>query len=129
MPKSIQDLIRSKNLTKSDQKLLKQYGINSQNSLNSAIKKLKSKLNPPTSTTIPTITSSNSTSNIEHEASTSKVSEDILWYAKTRGLKECQTTSLVVSGFTKSIIQNLPMEFMVETRNLIREMIDVDGVG
>jgi hypothetical protein len=126
---TIQNLIDSKKLTKVDQKILKKYHIKNQNSLNQAIKFLKSMQNQPISTTIPTIINNNSTSTIEHEASTSKVSDDILWYAKTRGILERQTTSLIVTGFAKSIIQNLPMEFMIETQNLVRDMIDVGGIG
>jgi cell division ATPase FtsA len=129
MSKTIQNLIDSKKLTKADQKTLKKYYIKNQSSLTQAIKFLKSNLEQPVSITIPTIINNNSTSTVEHEASTSKVSDDILWYAKTRGILERQTTSLIVTGFAKNIIQNLPMEFMIETQNLVRDMIDVEGIG
>jgi Fe-S cluster assembly scaffold protein SufB len=131
MPKNcfptIKDLIILKKLSRDDQKIIKQYGIEESDSITKSLKKLKTKLAEPNSTTIPT--SYNQDSNIEHEATTSKVSQDILWYSKSRGLIERKTTSLVVTGFSKNIIQNLPMEFMIETRNLIQDMIDKVGIG
>ena len=69
--------------------------------------------------TFPVIESSNPDCHVEHEASTSKVDEDILNYLSQRGLNEEQATNLIITGFSKEVIQNLPMEFAVEARKLL----------
>ncbi len=69
--------------------------------------------------TIPYITSKNPSANIEHEATTSKISEDQLFYCLSRGLSEEEAVSLIVNGFCKEVMKELPMEFSVEAQKLI----------
>src|SRR5690606_29299967 len=61
--------------------------------------------------TIPYIEVRNPTANVEHEATTSKISEDQLFYCRQRGLSEEDAVSLIVNGFCKDVMQHLPMEF------------------
>ena len=70
-------------------------------------------------TPIPYIEAKNSTVNFEHEATTSKISDDQLFYAKSRGLDDEEAVALIVNGFVKDVIQQLPMEFAVEAQKLI----------
>ena len=69
--------------------------------------------------TVPYIESNNNSSIIEHEASTSKISEDQLFYCKQRGLNNEEAVSLIVNGFCKQVLQELPMEFAVEAQKLV----------
>jgi Fe-S cluster assembly protein SufB len=69
--------------------------------------------------TIPYIEAKNSSAVFEHEATTSKISEDILFYCRQRGLSAEEATALVVNGFVKDVLQQLPMEFAVEAQKLI----------
>lgn len=69
--------------------------------------------------TIPYIESKNASAVFEHEATTSKISDDQLFYCLQRGLSEEEAVALIVNGFVKEVIQHLPMEFMVETQKLI----------
>ena len=69
--------------------------------------------------TIPYIEAKNASVVFEHEATTSKISDDQLFYAKSRGLSEEEAVALIVSGFVKDVIQHLPMEFAVEAQKLI----------
>ena len=69
--------------------------------------------------TYPTIKVKNSSSNIEHEAVTSKISEDQLLYCKQRGLNEENSICLIVNGFCKQVISELPMEFLIEAQRLL----------
>ena len=69
--------------------------------------------------TIPYIESNNNSSIIEHEASTSKISEEQLFYCKQRGLNNEEAVSLIVNGFCKQVLQELPMEFAVEAQKLV----------
>ena len=69
--------------------------------------------------TVPYIESKNSTATIEHEASTSKISEDQMFYTRTRGIKHEDAVSLIVNGFCKQVLQELPMEFAVEAQKLV----------
>lgn len=69
--------------------------------------------------TIPVLQSQNVSAVIEHEATTSKVSEEQLFYAQTRGLNQEQAISLIVNGFCKEVMQKLPMEFAIEASKLI----------
>ena len=55
----------------------------------------------------------------EHEATTSKISEDKLFYCMQRGLSAEEATALIVNGFVKDVLQQLPMEFAVEAQKLI----------
>ncbi|MBV6657912.1 MAG: Fe-S cluster assembly protein SufB [Devosiaceae bacterium] len=69
--------------------------------------------------TIPYIESKNAKAQLEHEATTSKISDDQLFYCLQRGLNEEEAVALIVNGFVKDVLQKLPMEFMVETQKLI----------
>ncbi len=69
--------------------------------------------------TVPYIEAKNSSVTFEHEATTSKISDDMLFYAKSRGLDDEEAVALVVNGFVKDVIQQLPMEFAVEAQKLI----------
>jgi Fe-S cluster assembly protein SufB len=69
--------------------------------------------------TVPYIEAKNSSAVIEHEATTSKISEDMLFYCRQRGLTAEEAVALVVSGFVKDVLQQLPMEFAVEAQKLI----------
>ncbi len=69
--------------------------------------------------TIPVLQSQNMSTVIEHEATTSKVSEEQLFYAQSRGLNQEQAISLIVNGFCKEVMQKLPMEFAIEASKLI----------
>ncbi len=69
--------------------------------------------------TVPYIEAKNATVNFEHEATTSKISDDQLFYAKSRGLGDEEAVALIVNGFVKDVIQQLPMEFAVEAQKLI----------
>ncbi len=69
--------------------------------------------------TVPYIEAKNSSAVFEHEASTSKISEDMLFYCRSRGMSAEETTALVVNGFVKDVLQQLPMEFAVEAQKLI----------
>lgn len=69
--------------------------------------------------TFPYIEVNNRTAQVEHEATTSKISEDILFYCQQRGIEEEQAVSMIVNGFCKEVMDNLPMEFAVEARKLL----------
>ena len=69
--------------------------------------------------TIPYIKNSNSTSTIEHEATTTKINEEQLYYCNQRGLNQEEAVSLIVNGFCKEVLQQLPMEFAVEAQKLV----------
>jgi Fe-S cluster assembly protein SufB len=69
--------------------------------------------------TVPYIEAKNASVVFEHEATTSKISDDQLFYAKSRGLTDEEAVALIVNGFVKDVIQHLPMEFAVEAQKLI----------
>jgi len=69
--------------------------------------------------TIPYIDSKNNSATVEHEASTSKINEDQLYYCRQRGLSHEEAVSLIVNGFCKQVLQELPMEFAVEAHKLV----------
>lgn len=69
--------------------------------------------------TVPYIEAKNSTAQFEHEATTSKISEDQLFYCLQRGIPTEAAIALIVNGFVKEVIQELPMEFAVEAQKLI----------
>jgi Fe-S cluster assembly protein SufB len=69
--------------------------------------------------TVPYIEAKTSTAHFEHEATTSKISDDQLFYCMTRGLPEEEAVALIVNGFVREVLQQLPMEFMAETQKLI----------
>ena len=69
--------------------------------------------------TVPYIESKNRTARIEHEATTAKISEDQLFYCTQRGLSEEEAVSLIVNGFCREVLRELPMEFAVEAQKLL----------
>jgi Fe-S cluster assembly protein SufB len=69
--------------------------------------------------TFPYIESANPTAKVEHEASTSRVGEDQIFYLQQRGMDEDDAISLIVNGFAKEVLQELPMEFAVEADKLL----------
>ena len=69
--------------------------------------------------TFPFIDVKNPTAKMEHEATTSRVGDDQIFYCRQRGLSEQDAVNLIVSGFAKEVFQQLPMEFTVEARNLL----------
>lgn len=69
--------------------------------------------------TVPYIESNNPTAIMEHEATTSKISEDQLFYCRQRGLGEEDAVALLVNGFCRDVLQQLPMEFAVEAQKLV----------
>ncbi|ALG59966.1 MULTISPECIES: Fe-S cluster assembly protein SufB [Citromicrobium] len=69
--------------------------------------------------TVPYIEVKNPTAQIEHEATTSKISDDQLFYAQQRGLDEEAAIALIVNGFAKEVLKELPMEFAVEAQKLL----------
>jgi Fe-S cluster assembly protein SufB len=69
--------------------------------------------------TVPYIEAKNATAQFEHEATTSKISEDQLFYVMQRGIPQEEAVALIVNGFVKEVIQELPMEFAVEAQKLI----------
>jgi Fe-S cluster assembly protein SufB len=69
--------------------------------------------------TVPYIESKNASAVFEHEATTSKIAEDQLFYCRQRGLNAEEAVALIVNGFVKDVLQQLPMEFAVEAQKLI----------
>jgi Fe-S cluster assembly protein SufB len=69
--------------------------------------------------TVPYIEAKTSTAQFEHEATTSKISDDQLFYCQARGLNQEEAVALIVNGFVRDVLQQLPMEFMAETQKLI----------
>ncbi|MBJ3774785.1 Fe-S cluster assembly protein SufB [Acuticoccus mangrovi] len=69
--------------------------------------------------TIPYVESRTGTAQFEHEATTSKISDDQLFYCRARGIGEEEAVALIVNGFVRDVIQQLPMEFAVEAQKLI----------
>ena len=69
--------------------------------------------------TFPYVEVANSTAQLEHEASTSKVGEDQLFYCRQRGLSTEDAVSMIVNGFCKEVFRELPMEFAVEAQKLL----------
>lgn len=75
--------------------------------------------------TFPYIEIENSSGIVEHEATTSKVSEDILFYCRQRGMSEEDAVALIINGFAKEVMDQMPMEFAVEARKLLE--ISLEG--
>ncbi len=69
--------------------------------------------------TVPYIESRNPTAKVEHEATTSKIADDQLFYCRQRGLSEEDAVNLIVNGFCKEVLKELPMEFAVEAQKLL----------
>ena len=69
--------------------------------------------------TFPYIEVGNSTGKVEHEATTSKIGEDQIFYCLQRGISEEKAISLIVNGYCKDVLNKLPMEFAVEAQKLL----------
>ena len=69
--------------------------------------------------TIPYIESKNPSARVEHEATTSKIADDQLFYCRQRGIAEEDAVALIVNGFCREVLQELPMEFAVEAQKLV----------
>ena len=77
------------------------------------------------SDTFPVMKISNSSAQIEHEATVSKIGEEKLFYLMSRGLTEAEAMSLIVSGFIEPIVKELPMEYSLELNRLIE--LEMEG--
>jgi len=69
--------------------------------------------------TVPYIENKNPSAKVEHEATTSKISDDQLFYCRARGISEEDAVALVVNGFAREVMDELPMEFAVEAKKLL----------
>jgi Fe-S cluster assembly protein SufB len=69
--------------------------------------------------TVPYIESRNPTAKLEHEATTSKISDDQLFYCRSRGLSQEDAVGMIVNGFCRDVLKELPMEFAVEAQKLL----------
>ncbi len=78
--------------------------------------------------TFPDIQVHEPSAQMEHEASTSKIGEDQLFYAQTRGLTPEDATNMIVNGFAKQVFLKLPMEFAVEAQKLLAVSLNLEGV-
>ena len=74
--------------------------------------------------TFPYIESRQPDSRVEHEATTSKISEDQLFYCRQRGLSEEDAVNMIVNGFCREVFRELPMEFAVEAQNLMNVSLE-----
>lgn len=81
------------------------------------------------SLTLPTIILNNNSSQIEHEATTSKISDDMLYYCKQRGLDTENSITLIVNGFCKQVLKKLPLEFALEAKKLLDMRLMENIVG
>src|SRR2546430_17229801 len=75
--------------------------------------------------TFPYIEVKNTSSRVEHEASTSKICEDQIFYCNQRGLATQDAVNMIVNGFCKEVFRELPMEFAVEAQKLLRASLEV----
>jgi Fe-S cluster assembly protein SufB len=66
----------------------------------------------------------NPTATVEHEATTSKISDDQLFYCRSRGIAEEDAVSMIVDGFCRSVFRELPMEFAVEAKKLLEVSLE-----
>jgi Fe-S cluster assembly protein SufB len=77
--------------------------------------------------TFPYIEVNEPTATLEHEASTSKIGDDQLFYCQQRGITPEDATNMIVNGFCKKVFNNLPMEFAVEAQKLIVVSLNLEG--
>ncbi len=75
--------------------------------------------------TFPYIETKNSTAKVEHEATTSKIGEDQIFYCNQRGISTEKAITLIVNGYCKDVLNQLPMEFAVEAQKLLE--ISLEG--
>jgi Fe-S cluster assembly protein SufB len=78
--------------------------------------------------TYPNMDVQNPTAQLEHEATTSKISDEQIFYCKQRGIGEEDAVAMIVNGFCKEVFQELPMEFAVEAQKLLEITLE-DSVG
>ena len=78
--------------------------------------------------TFPYINVKNNNSIVEHEATTSKIGEDQLFYCNQRGIAEKEAIALIVNGYCKDVLNRLPMEFAIEAKKLLEITLE-DSVG
>ena len=78
--------------------------------------------------TFPYVDVANPTAKVEHEASTSKIAEDQLFYLQQRGIREEEAVALIVNGFCRQVFDKLPMEFAVEAQKLLEISLE-DSIG
>jgi len=74
--------------------------------------------------TFPYVEVKNQSAQLEHEATTSRISDDQLFYCRQRGLSEEDAVGLIVNGFCKDVIRKLPMEFAVEAQKLLNVSLE-----
>ncbi|HEX5764769.1 MAG TPA: SufD family Fe-S cluster assembly protein, partial [Woeseiaceae bacterium] len=74
--------------------------------------------------TFPYVEVRNPTAKVEHEATTSKISADQLFYCRQRGISEEDAVNMIVNGFCKEVFRELPMEFAVEAQNLLNVSLE-----
>ncbi len=74
--------------------------------------------------TFPYMEVKNPSAIVEHEATTSKISEDQLFYCRQRGISEEDAVNMIVNGFCKDVFKQLPMEFAVEAQNLLNVSLE-----
>jgi Fe-S cluster assembly protein SufB len=74
--------------------------------------------------TFPYVEVANDEAQVEHEASTSRIGEDQLFYCRQRGLDEQDATAMIVNGFCRDVFDDLPMEFAVEANALLRVSLE-----
>ena len=74
--------------------------------------------------TFPYLEVKNDTAQVEHEATTSRVGEDQLFYCRQRGIDEEEATAMIVNGFCRDVFDQLPMEFAVEAQALMRVSLE-----
>ncbi len=74
--------------------------------------------------TFPYVEVANPSAKLEHEATTSKISDDQLFYCRQRGLSEEDAVSMIVNGFCKDVFKELPMEFAVEAQKLLEVSLE-----
>jgi Fe-S cluster assembly protein SufB len=74
--------------------------------------------------TFPYLEVENETARVEHEATTSKIGEDQMFYCKQRGLSEEDAINLIVNGYCKEVFNELPMEFAVEAQKLLEVSLE-----
>jgi Fe-S cluster assembly protein SufB len=74
--------------------------------------------------TFPYLEIQNPTAQVEHEASTSKIGEDQIFYCNQRGISTEDAVSMIVHGFCKEVFKELPMEFAVEARRLLEVSLE-----
>ncbi|TLZ64772.1 MAG: Fe-S cluster assembly protein SufB, partial [Methanobacteriota archaeon] len=77
--------------------------------------------------TFPDIEVNEPTAQLEHEATTSKIGDDQLFYCQQRGITPEDATNMIVNGFCKKVFLNLPMEFAVEAQKLIQVSLNLEG--